>query len=321
MNYELLNINYQPLTILFAYVLDLVFGDPRWFPHPVKGIGWLVNRLENPVRKIFSNQRAAGIIFFVIIVSVIYGLTWHIIEAAKHFNEVLGLILSTIIIYTTLSIKDLRVESMEVYRALKNNDIPLARKKLAMIVGRDTEELSKQNIVRATVETVAESIVDGIIAPLFYAFIGGAPLAIAYKTVNTLDSMIGYKNEKYKDFGWFSAKLDDIINFVPGIISGVLIPVASFFVGKNIVNSIRIIFCDGIRNMVSGIPESAVAGALEVQLGGVNFYNSVPVLKPFLGDNKNMLEEKHIKITIYIAYICSLLTLILGLILCLVKSK
>src|SRR3989338_3086448 len=194
MNYELI--------IPIAYVLDLVFGDPRWLPHPVRGIGWLVARLESPLRRLIGLERLAGIFFALIII----GMTW---GAGLIITRKLGPAASIFLIYTSLAVKDLKAGAMAVCRALETSDLDLARKNLGMIVGRDTAALNDKDIIRATVETVSENIVDGIISPLFYAFLGGAPLALAYKAVNTLDSMVGYNNDRYKVFGWASARLDD----------------------------------------------------------------------------------------------------------------
>jgi adenosylcobinamide-phosphate synthase len=222
---------------------------------------------------------------------------------------------SSFLLYTAFAAKDLKVESMEVFRALKDRDLNRARKKLSMIVGRDTNNLSEPEIIRASVETVAENTVDGIISPLFYAFLGGAPLALAYKAVSTLDSMVGYKNERYMNFGWASARLDDLANFIPARISILLLPVASFLTGKDGINSWRVVLRDGRKNPSpnSGIPEAAIAGALRVQLGGVNFYNSVASSEPVIGDSLNTLEAGHIKESIRISHISSALLLLIGI--------
>jgi adenosylcobinamide-phosphate synthase len=203
---------------------------------------------------------------------------------------------------------------MRVYRALEKEDVDSARKNLSLIVGRDTHSLDKQDIIRATIETVSENTVDGIISPLFYAFIGGAPLALAYKAVNTLDSMVGYKNERYKDFGWASAKIDDWANFIPARLSIMFLPVACWLAGKNGLNSWKLVWRDGKKNPSpnSGIPQAAVAGALGIQLGGMNFYNSIPSPKLLIGDRLNSLKIGHIKESIKVSYICSVLVLISG---------
>ncbi len=185
------------IPLFIGYILDLVFGDPRWMPHPVKFIGYLIKKLENPFRRFFkSNQKLAGFFFAFFIVFFVWLISFALIKKAIEAGVILGISVSSFLIYASLAIKDLKIESMEVVYALKKNNLSLAREKLSMIVGRDTNNLSEQEIIRATVETVAENTVDGIIAPLFYAFIGGAPLALAYKAANTLDSTIGYKNDR-----------------------------------------------------------------------------------------------------------------------------
>ncbi|MDP3791982.1 MAG: adenosylcobinamide-phosphate synthase CbiB [Candidatus Omnitrophota bacterium] len=305
------------IEIALAYILDLILGDPRWLPHPVKGIGWMIKKLEPVLRKVFRNERIGGVILAISVIGVTWCLGFIIIRGAYSVNRYLGSIISILIIYSSLAAKDLDIESADVYHSLEKKDIISARIKLSLIVGRDTDNLEDQEVVRATVETVAENIVDGVISPLFYAFIGGAPLALAYKAVNTLDSMVGYKNDKYKDFGWACAKIDTLVNFIPARLSILFLPLASLFAGKNMLNSWKIARRDGRKNpsLNSGIPEAAVAGALGVRLGGLNFYNSRPVEKPFIGDNINALEIGHIKDSIKISYISSALFLIVGVLL------
>ncbi len=300
--------------ITFAYILDLILGDPRWLPHPVKGIGWMIKKLEQPLRRAIRNERVAGIVLAASVIGISWYLSFLIISLAASINKYLGYTLAIIFIYSSIAVKDLGVESMEVYRPLEKKDIALARKKLSLIVGRDTHSLECRDVVRATVETISENIVDGIISPLFYAFIGGAPLAIAYKAVNTLDSMVGYKNQRYKYFGWASARIDDWANFIPARLSLIFLPLAGLLAGKDALNSWRIARRDGRKNPSpnSGIPEAAIAGALGVRLGGMNFYNSIPILKPLIGDEINGLEPEHIKETIKISYICSALFLVTG---------
>ncbi len=302
------------IDIILAYILDLVLGDPRWLPHPVRGIGWMIKKMERPLRRAIRNERAAGIVFAVSVIGISWYLSFVIISLASSINRYLGYALSVFFIYSAIAVKDLGAESMEVYRPLEKKDITLARKKLSLIVGRDTHDMECREVVRATVETISENVVDGIISPLLYAFIGGAPLAIAYKAVNTLDSMVGYKSERYKYFGWASARIDDLANFIPARLSLVFLPLASLFAGKDALGSWRIARRDGRKNPSpnSGIPEAAIAGALGVQLGGLNFYNSAPILKPLIGDELSALEPGHIKEAIRISYICSALFLVTG---------
>lgn len=311
------------IIISVAYLLDLLFGDPPWLPHPVRAIGWIIEKLETSFRTFIKNERLSGLVFSVSIAAFSGGVIFIIVRLGDHLNHFAGIFLSILFIYTTLSIKDLKIESMKVYEALKDKNLMHAKQKLSMIVGRDTANLSEPEIIRATVETIAENTVDGIISPLFYAFIGGAPLALAYKAVNTLDSMVGYKNEKYKDFGWAAAKVDDIANFIPARISAVLLPVASRLAGKNIRGSWRIVLRDRRKNSSpnSGIPEAAIAGTLGIQLGGESYYNGVAVNKALIGDRVNLLQIEHIRESINISYVCSILLVILGIIIVWIMGK
>jgi len=202
-----------------------------------------------------------------------------------------------------------------VYRALKEDNLELARERVSRIVGRDTRDLDEEEIVRATIETISESTVDGIISPLFYAVLGGAPLAMAYKAVNTLDSMVGYKSEKYLQFGWFSAKLDDMVNYIPARISIVLIPIASLIVRQRGLMALKIIFRDGKKSPSpnAGIPEAGFAGALGIQLGGINFYQGVKEYRPILGEKLKKKSPKDILKAIWLSCTVSMLMFLSGL--------
>lgn len=307
--------NERVIIILFAYILDLILGDPEWMPHPVKGVGYLAKKLEAPLCRIFAGRkRLAGIIFVVIILGLVYFAVSAIIVTANQINRVLGFLISVFLVYSALAIKDLRVESMRVYKALERKDLGEARKKLSLIVGRDTANLNENEVIRASVETVAESAMDGIIAPLFYAFLGGSALVWIYKAINTLDSMVGYRNERFIEFGKASAKLDGLANLIPAKITSLLIGISAGLCGKDWISS----FGWGFRYFLRGqdnnsiIAEAAMAGALGVQLGGVNFYNSVPIPKPLIGDGVSVLEISHIRESIKIVYLCSFLFLLIG---------
>jgi len=283
--------------IITAYLLDLIIGDPYWLPHPVRMIGKVIEYLERALRKNNQNQRTEkinGIILTVITVGLSYYIIYFLIYIAGIISPGLKFAFSSFFIFTTLSTKNLGEKAFSVYRALEEDNLELARERVSRIVGRDTKGLSRDEIVRATVETVAENTVDGIISPLFYAVLGGAPLAMAYKAVNTLDSMMGHKNEKYIQFGWFSAKLDDLVNYLPARISVLLIPVASLLVRQRGLMALKIIFRDGKKSPSpnAGIPEAGFAGALGIQLGGVNFYQGVKEYRPILGEK---LKKKSLK--------------------------
>lgn len=303
------------MEIFLAYLLDLILGDPRWFPHPVRGIGYVITKTEQFLRCLKIAERLAGVILAVFIVGGVFLISTGLINLARFIHPTLGTGLSIVLIFTTLSIKSLYQESMKVYWALQKGDILKARKDLAMIVGRDTENLDFVEIVRAGVETVAENTVDGVISPLFFAFLGGAPLALAYKAINTLDSMVGYRNEKYIRFGWASARLDDIANFIPARIAGILMPLAAFLCGERGFEALKIVLRDGQKHPSpnSGISEAAVAGALGVQLGGLNFYQGKPSPKPTLGDSTRSLTPEDIYRANRIMLVTSGLALTLGL--------
>ena len=298
------------LSIVLAYLLDLIFGDPRWLPHPVRGMGKLTEYLEKKLRGSISSQILSGAVLAITVVGLAYLGSFFAIRLAEQINRWAGFAISTVLIFTTLSSRSLSKEARSVYQSLKSGSIKDARKKLSLIVGRDTQVLNQDEIIRATVETVAENSVDGIISPLFYAALGGAPLAIAYKAINTLDSMIGYKNERYLYFGWFSAKLDDIANYISARLSILLVPLASLILRKRPLNTLCTILRDGKKSPSpnAGIPEAAFAGALGIQLGGVNYYQGKKVSKPILGVEAKQREEEHIIEAIHLMWVISSIT-------------
>jgi adenosylcobinamide-phosphate synthase len=302
------------ISIYLGYIVDLIVGDPYSFPHPVMYIGKLIKVLENFVRRVFKTDedlKIGGFILCIATVLTTYVVTYLIVRLFK-FNSVSYILINGIIIYTTFATKCLKDEAVKVYDVLKTGDIEKSRIQLSYIVGRDTTNLSEKEIIRATVETVAENAVDGIMSPMFYAFIGGAPLAMAYKAINTLDSTVGYKNEKYINLGFASAKLDDIANYIPARLSVLFIPIASFILGYNLKDSFKI----GIRDRKNhkspncAFSEGAVAGALGVQLGGTNVYFGKEVYKPTIGDKVYEIEEKNIVDTNKIMYMSSFVSLL-----------
>lgn len=309
--------NHELSIILLAYLLDLAIGDPQWNWHPVRLIGRLIDRLERMLNTASINKKFAGVLLVVFVVGVTVFLACGILVLAKLIHPVLYLFVSIILIYFSLSTKSLALAAGQVYNALKNRNIGQARNSLSMIVGRDTEKLKKPQVIRAAVETVAESTMDGIIAPLFYAFLGGPALALAYKAINTLDSMVGYRDEKFIDFGMASAKLDGLVNFIPAKITCVLIGVSGLLCGKDSPSS----FKWGLKYFFQGqdnnsiVTEAAMAGALDIQLGGLNFYNSVAVKKPLIGSADNPLRIRHIRESIELSYLCSFLFLLIGILL------
>ncbi|WP_434794072.1 Cobalamin biosynthesis protein CobD [Terrisporobacter petrolearius] len=303
------------LSIYTGYALDLIIGDPYSFPHPVRFIGKLISFVEKQIRKIATSDKAlkiAGFFLWFVVVGVTLGST-SIVLRLFQFNKITYFLVNSILIYTTLATKCLKDESEKIYKVLKTGDLDKSRIQLSYIVGRDTTNLSEKEIVRATVETVAENTVDGIIAPLFYGFIGGAPLAMAYKAINTLDSTVGYKNDKYYYLGFASAKIDDIANYMPARLGVLLLSIGSLFVGFNFKNALKI----GIRDRKNhkspncAFSEGAVAGALGIQLGGTNVYFGKEVYKPTIGDKKREIEIEDIVRTNKIMYSSSIISIII----------
>ena len=303
------------IELAFAYVLDLAIGDPQWSYHPVRLIGRSIGGMEYLLRKLTIPKRISGILLTMIIVSGTYLVTHAVVLLSRQWSVLSEMIIGVVIIYFAISVKSLADESKKIMTALKENDLMKARKALSLIVGRDTANLSQEQIVCACVETIAEGSVDGVLSPLFYAFVGGPTAAMAYKAVNTLDSMVGHKNEKYVRFGWASARLDDLANYIPARISAILIPMASFLCGYGFKDSLRIACRDGRKHESpnSGIPEAAIAGALGIQIGGTSTYQGEIVEKPFIGDAQNTLTTKSIDRAIKIMYVASILFMACGI--------
>lgn len=302
--------------MIAAVVLDLIFGDPYWFPHPVRFIGNYIAAVEKWIRsfsKTPKELKSAGFLLWLIVVATTFLITYGLCKIAYLFGGIIGTVVEVFILYTTLSIKCLRFEAKKIYETIKNGSLEDSRKALSYIVGRDTTNLSFPEIIRAVVETVAENAVDGIIAPMLYGFIGGAPLAMAYKAVNTLDSMVGYKNDKYIDLGCVSAKIDDVWNFVPARLSPIAFFMGALTGGFDFKNSLIISIRDrkNHKSPNCAFPEGAVAGALGVQLGGTNIYFGKEVYKPTIGDFKRELENEDIVKTNRLVLLTSIWSLIL----------
>lgn len=302
-------------VITIAFCLDVLIGDPRWLYHPVRTIGSLATRLETPVRKLLRFDFAAGILIVLIIVGLTGLATWLLLAIANQIHPVAYYVLSTLLIYTTVASHDLAAHSNDVYRQLVKKDIAGARNKVAMIVGRDTDNLDESEITRATVESVAESTVDGVTAPLFYALIAGPIGAMIYKGVNTLDSTFGYKNDRYMKFGWASAKLDDVANYLPARITVPVMCLAAGLLRLRPVNAFKVMLSDRQNHTSpnSGFSEATMAGALGVQLGGANYYLGTASEKPAIGNTIEELNSEHIKKANQLMYATSALFLILGL--------
>jgi adenosylcobinamide-phosphate synthase len=317
--------------ILYCYIADLIFGDPEGFPHPVRWIGKLISLLDEKLRKqdgIFIQkigfvipakagiQKLKGSILAVTVVGVTAATAFLLGKVLNKIDPFLGKLFLVYLGYTTISVKDLWVKAKAILAQLENDSIVMARENLAKIVGRDTKDLNEQEIIKATIESIAESTADGIVAPIFYLIIGGPVLAIAYKAVNTLDSMVGYKNEKYLYFGWFSAKLDDVFNFIPARITGLLITVSAFVLCKDFKNAFRIMKRDGRKHSSpnSGISEAGMAGALGLKLGGSSYYNGELIEKPYIGAELNSVKVKLIKQALNISFVVSIFMVLIGVI-------
>lgn len=285
--------------IILAYLLDRCIGDPRWIPHPVIGMGKGISALERVIRsrvRTDSGLKRAGLLFPMVIAGGSFAITWGLIYMLGRIHPIIAAAAEVVLIATTIASKGLKDAGMEVYRHLKQQDWPAARRSLGMIVGRDTAHLDEPEVVRGTVETVAENIVDAIVSPLFYALIGGAPLAMAYRAVNTLDSMVGYKNDKYLHLGWASARLDDVANWIPARLTAILLIVGAWVMKLDANGAARMVVRDARLHPSpnSGFPESAVAGALGIRLGGHNVYHGVASFRAYMGEATRPMEAEDI---------------------------
>lgn len=274
-------------SVLLGFLFDQMIGDPRNFPHPVVGIGKVITFLERYLNHGTPRMRRwRGSILTVLTVGGSYLLTWTLIQAADSVHPYLGLGVGTYIIFTTLAGKSLLDVGQNVMLPLAQGDLQEARAKLSWFVSRDTTNLEESEIVRGTIETLAENFVDGILSPLFYAALGGAPLAMAFKAISTLDSMVGYRNERYEDFGWFSARTDDWANYLPARLSVPILLLAGWLKKMPVQYAYQIWKRDasGHPSPNGGNPESVVAGLLGIRLGGVNIYHGRPHHRAEMGD-------------------------------------
>jgi adenosylcobinamide-phosphate synthase len=292
-----------------AYLLDVTLGDPPNWPHPVRWLGRLINFLEAPLRRTFPSPRLAGVVLAVICLSLAAGSAGLAISLGSLIHPFLGSLVTVVLIFWAISVKDLAEHARAVYRPLSQSKLPEARQALAQIVGRETSQLSEAGIIRATVETIAENTVDGVLSPLFYAALGGPPLAWAFKAVSTLDSMVGYKTEAYQEFGWAGARLDDLFNWAPARLSGGLFTLAAWLTGLDWRQAWQIFRRDGRCHASpnAGWSEAAVSGALGLRLGGPNFYHGELVDKPWLGDSLREPERADILNAIRLLYTISAL--------------
>lgn len=302
-----------------GFLLDLCFGDPRWMYHPVCLIGNLISLLERGIRRLFpkteQGELRGGLLEVILVCLICGGVPLLVLTFLYNLMPWAGFVLETFWCYQLLATRSLKEESMKVYEALTKGTIEEARYAVSMIVGRDTESLDEAGVTKAAVETVAENASDGILAPMFYMALGGAPLMFLYKGINTMDSMLGYKNDKYLYFGRCAAKLDDVANYLPARLSGWLMTAGTLFVGLDTRQAYKI-FRRDCRNHASpnsARTESVMAGALQVQLAGNAWYFGTLYEKPSIGDAIRSVEPEDIKRANRLLYS----TAWLGLILCL----
>lgn len=303
-------------TWFIAFLLDLKLGDPQSWPHPVRWIGELISKTEAMIRsrcKTESGLQLGGIVLWLVVVGAAWLASYWVLRLAFGIQFWLGCAVEVWMIYTTLATRSLSDAADQVYQALKKGDLAESREKLSWIVGRDTAELAPPQIARAVTETVAENTVDGVIAPLFFLMLGGAPLAMAYKAVNTLDSMVGYKTPKFQAIGMFSARADDVANWIPARLGWLLLALAAWWLKLDYRQALHIGWRDRYQHKSpnSGWSEATVAGALGVRLGGPNTYFNQRVEKPWIGDERREITLDDMTKTTQLMKVASVMALLL----------
>ena len=315
---------YHILAFFFGFLLDLLLGDPYWLPHPIRLIGSLISGLEKKLlnRKTERNNKnelKGGAVLVFLVLTITLCISAILIFVSYYIHPCLGVLIETIMTYQILATKCLKVESMKVYHCLQTEGLEAARKAVSMIVGRDTSILDEEGVAKAAIETVAENTSDGVIAPMLYTALGGPILGFFYKAVNTMDSMVGYKNEKYLYFGRAAAKLDDFVNYIPARISAYLMICAAFIGGKDYSgrDAYKIYKRDHRKHASpnSAQTESVCAGALGIRLAGDASYFGKIVKKPFIGDVLRSVEYEDIKrvnrLMYLTAWLCEMICFIL----------
>lgn len=300
-----------------GFCLDFLFGDPVWLYHPVRIMGNVISLLEKAVRKISRNSKPGlligGGLLWGLVIILFTGIPYGLLEILKSENEIAAFLLEMFWCYQLLAAKSLKAESMKVYKKLKESDLEGARKAVSMIVGRDTANLDCEGITKATVETIAENTSDGVIAPLFYMLIGGAPLGMLYKAINTMDSMLGYKDEKYLYIGRIAAKMDDVVNYIPARISAIMMVLAAFLCGLDWKNGWKIFLRDRYNHSSpnSAQTEAVCAGALDIQLAGDAWYFGKLYKKPYIGEPIRSIRIEDICQTNRLMYVTAIVTMII----------
>lgn len=311
---------YSAIALFLGILLDFIIGDPQGWYHPVMGIGWLITKMEKLLRQLFpktqKGERIAGIFLAILVVGVSTLFPAIFLALFYQIQPIAGILLEAAMCGSLLAAKSLKTESMKVGKALETEGITAGRKAVSMIVGRDTESLSETGVVKAAVETVAENTSDGVVAPMFFMALFGGVGGFFYKSVNTMDSMVGYKNEKYQYFGTAAALLDDIVNFIPARLSALLMVLACPFCGLDMRGAWRIFQRDRYNHASpnSAQTEAVMAGALQVQLAGDAWYFGKKYEKPTIGDDIRPIEITDIKRSNRLMYATTILsaTVMLG---------
>ncbi len=305
----------QSAALCIAFLLDFIFGDPDFSLHPIRLMGRLISASERALRRIFPKTRngemTAGAVMTVFVIVVCGGAPFAALFFAYRVNLVLGALLEAVIAYFMIAAKSLEKSSLAVYREVKNGDLEKSRKAVSMIVGRDTQNLDERGVVKAAVETVAENTSDGVVAPIFYMTLGGAALGCVYKAINTMDSMVGYKNDRYINFGKCAARIDDAVNFIPSRLSAWLMLVSAFLLRLDYKNAFKIYRRDSRKHASpnSAQTESVCAGALDIELAGDACYFGKLYKKPTIGDDLRDIEADDIKRANALMYTTSFLSL------------
>lgn len=300
-----------------GFLLDFIFGDPVWLYHPVRVIGNFISFGEKTLRKIFrktpGGELAAGAVLWFLTAGLSFLIPFAVLAGAQMLHPVLRFLIESFWCYQILAARCLVNESGKVYDRLKENDLPGARKAVSMIVGRDTENLTVEGVTKAAVETVAENTSDGVTAPLLFLILGGAPLGFLYKAVNTMDSMLGYKNEKYLYFGRFPARMDDVFNYIPSRITALFMIAAAFLTGMDGKNAWKIYLRDRRKHASPNAAqtEAVCAGALRVRLAGDAVYFGRLYKKEYLGDSLRPIEAEDIRRAGRLMYVTAVLMLLI----------
>lgn len=301
-------------VLALSFLTDLAVGDPRSFVHPVEIMGALVARLESVLRRqaLPVLQVTSGFLLWLVVVGASYGVTWALVSAASGINQGFGLIAEIWLISTTIAARGLADSARRVEAALKAGDLSAARHLVGRIVGRDTLQMDEPEVVRATLESVAENSVDGVVSPVFYALIGGAPLAMAYRAINTMDSMLGHKDDKYLYFGRAAARLDDLANFVPARLTGVMMCLAAALLGRDWRAAWRCWMRDAGKHQSpnSGVPEACAAGALGLLFGGLNYYDGEPEMRARMGERTREFGVPDIDVMVRLMLLTSALAVL-----------